>query len=66
MKKRTQKGFTLLLFAFISVISFSQTREEISNTLARHFKEAKIHAKKIGEGLTQAEEVNKNGIQIKN
>ena len=55
-----------MLFAFISVISFSHTRELMSNTLASHFKEAKNHAKKIGEGLTQAEEINKNGSKIKN
>lgn len=53
MKKSTQKGFTLLLFAFISVISFSQTREEMRNTLASHLKEAKIHAKNIENGFTK-------------
>jgi hypothetical protein len=53
MKNRAQKGFIVLVFAFNSVISFSQTREEVRNTLASHLKEPKIHAKNIEDGFTK-------------
>ena len=53
MKKSAQRGFIVLVFAFISLVSFSQTREEMRNTLASHLKEAKIHAKNIEDGFTK-------------